>query len=129
MLRQKQRTYRRNKILDIESMNCTDHREFWQNINKLGPKKCNRIPNTVYKDGLICGDEEYVLDKWRTDFESLYNPPSEIDNEFDNTFRQNITTQIELMEGNMNTENDSNIFLNDRISYDEVEKVISKLEK
>ena len=27
----------------------------------------------------------------------------------------------------MNTENDSNIFLNDRISYDEVEKVISKL--
>ena len=54
-----------------------------------------------------------------------YNPPPEIDNEFDNTFRQNITTQVELMEGR-NTENDSNIFLNDRISYDEVEKVLSK---
>ena len=67
------------------------------------------------------------MDKWKTDFESLYNPPPEIDNKFDNTFRQNITTQVELMEGNMNTENDSNIFLNDRISYDEVEKVISKL--
>ena len=38
-----------------------------------------------------------------------YNPPPEIDNEFDNTFRQNITTQVELMEGR-NTENDSNIF-------------------
>ena len=39
MLRQKESTFRRNKILDIESMSCTDHREFWQNINKLGPKK------------------------------------------------------------------------------------------
>ena len=32
-------------------------------INKLGTKKCNRIPNTGYKDGLICDDEDYVLDK------------------------------------------------------------------
>ena len=110
MLRQKERTYRRNKILDIKSMNCSDHMECCQNINNHGPKKCNKIPNTVYKDGLICDDEEWVLDKWRTDFESFYNPPPESDNEFDNTFRQNITTQVELMEGNMNTENDSNIF-------------------
>ena len=71
MLRQKERTYRRNKILDIESMNCSDHMEFCQNINNLGPKKSNKIPNTVYKDGLICDDEECVLDKWRTDFESF----------------------------------------------------------
>ena len=45
MLRLKKRTYRRYKILDIERMNCTDHREFWQNINKLGPKKCNKNIN------------------------------------------------------------------------------------
>ena len=49
----------------------------------------NRISNTVYKDGLICDDEDHVLDKWRTDSESLYTLPPEIDNELDNTFRQN----------------------------------------
>ena len=64
---------------------------------------------------------------WINDFESLYNPPPEIDNEFDNKLRQSITAQVELMEENMNTKNDSMYISNDRISDDEVEKVISKL--
>ena len=64
---------------------------------------------------------------WINDFESLYNPPPEIDDEFDNKLRQSITAQVELMEENMNTENDSMYISNDRISDDEVGKVISKL--
>ena len=83
---EKKHTYRKSKIPDTtESMISTDHRELWQNINKHGPKQINKIPNTVYTDGLICDDEVYVLDTCRNDIESLYNPAPEIDNEFDDT--------------------------------------------
>ena len=50
MLRDKERKYKRSLMLNIESVNTENPKQFWDFITKLGSKKKNEIPNVVIMD-------------------------------------------------------------------------------
>ncbi len=45
-----EREYNRKVVSEIEEICTTDPREFWPNIKKLGPTKCNTVPMKVYSE-------------------------------------------------------------------------------
>ncbi len=54
---------------------CTDnHREFWVQMKRLGPRKVNTIPMKVYDiNGNITTDIRNILHQWKINFEGLLN--------------------------------------------------------
>ena len=76
-LRKKERLYRRKNAEKIESLNNVNHKEFWSEINKLGPQKTGQIPNNVYVENSVVSDTDVVLTKWKNDFQQHYNPPKD----------------------------------------------------
>ena len=68
-------------------------------------------------------DTKSVLDKWKTDFENLYNKPSQTEN-FDIRFYQEILQQKNFLKQPLYLNFEiSNNPLNKPIMYGEVEKV------
>ena len=68
-LRQVERQYNHNKIIQIEQVCTSNPRAFWNQIKNLGPRSNNKIPNKVRDpEGNITTDPEFVLDKWKTEF-------------------------------------------------------------
>ena len=71
---------------------------FWRFINNLGPKKSSGIPWEVWGDeGNVITNHDYVLDKWKKEFQSLLTPPS-CKSEEQKEFKERISQ--------MNTENE-----------------------
>ena len=54
---------------------CTDNpKSFWEHIKNLGPKRQAGVPLEVYDElGNVISDENFVFQKWSTEFENLYN--------------------------------------------------------
>ncbi len=125
LLKQRQRAHRRGTLIDIEECNTTDPRQFWKFIQKLGPSKQSSIPWEVYDErGDINSDREYVLNKWKSDYFSLYNDKS---NEFDDSFLNDILESKEHMERRMKDPlYTTNPDLNRAIELHEVKKVVDK---
>ncbi len=126
-LRNAERTYNRNQLLDIEDSCTNNPREFWEHISKLGPRKDKTIPMKVYKENNeLTDDIECVLGKWKTDFFNLYNKPDEIDT--CSVFHANVLDSKIKRESDMEKEDYiSNPELNRPLSYDELVKVVHKL--
>jgi hypothetical protein len=84
--RKAERNYKKGKIDEIEFLSTSDPKKFWEGIKKLGPKKKNDIPMQVYDDDQsVITDLNKVLDKWKSDFDGLYNfqpEPGQFDDEF-----------------------------------------------
>ena len=66
-------------------------------------------------------DPTFVMNKWKQDFESLYNHIDQ--NEFDDDLYDNILNDKQVYEDNPTETND---MVNSEISYDEVEKLVKK---
>ncbi len=121
-LRQCERLYNFNKGLELESCSTKDPNEFWNYISKLGPKKDNSIPMKIREGDTFIINEKEVLDRWKDDFGSLYNAPGNLD--FDDTFQNEILQQKDEIELNLSETND---FVNEPISYNEVRNAVKKL--
>ncbi len=77
-LRKAKRSFQRRQVYDLEEVNCNDPTAFWKHINNLGPKKKSNIPWEVLNhEGDIVSDHEYVLDRWKMEFENLLKPPDD----------------------------------------------------
>ena len=82
------------------------------------------IPLEVYDEqNNIITEINYVLDKWKSDYETLYQLPIATD-DFDEVFYQQCLNELDLMERNENNEYELIPGLNEQISEDEVRKVI-----
>ena len=93
----------------------------------MGPKIKTKIPECVkLNDDNFSNDINVILDKWETEFSNMYNKPNEVTRHFDNNFLEFIIREKERLESN-NDDSNSNIVLNEAISYNEVESVIVKL--
>lgn len=121
-LRKYERQYKRAKIENIDNINSTNPREFWKQIKQLGPKNKVDIPLKVRTENGFTSNEKEVLEKWKKDFEHLYNAPENPD--FNNDFLDRIRNEKENIENNLTETND---YINRAISFDEVETVINKL--
>ena len=76
--RKVERQYNHGKMLDIDNICVNDPNKFWNCLRKLGPHKKSSIPLEIYNENntISCNITE-VLEKWKTDFESLYNPSNQ----------------------------------------------------
>ena len=122
--RKDKRQFYRDKQMYIESVYSNNPRQFWKEIDKLGPPRKRRdIPLETYReDGTLIRDVYEVLDIWKDKFQSLYTPFS------DNNFNVNLYNcrmeELECMEERMcDNANDSNV-LNYEINCNEVYLVI-----
>ena len=128
LLRIKDRQNRREKLIKLESIKTADSVTFWKEINQLGPSRANTIPMRVCEGGTITTDKNKVLHKWATDFESLHNVTQEAQSTFNSTFHKDILDTVRRYEHEADQEDFPNIYLNDQLSYDEVEKAVRKLQ-
>ena len=79
-------------------------REFWNQIKSLGPRSNSELPMKVKdEEGNIISNQEYVFQKWKTDFEKLYNDQA-CDN-FDETFLSESRNNLKDLESNMSNDN------------------------
>ena len=124
-LRFYERNYRKEKLENIEKINTSNPRQFWEELKKLGPKGKKYIPMEVMRDGNIVVDRTEVLDKWKSDFESLYKN-SDI-HTYDSAFLSRIQNHMTYNEQQMlDPLYVSNNALNSNISLHEVQVVIDK---
>ena len=90
LLCKKKRAYHKGLMLEIERCNNKDPNAFWNFIKKLGPQKNNEIPWKVCMNNKIVTDREGVLNKWKEDYEKLYNVNNVT---FDDAFKEQIENE------------------------------------
>ena len=128
-LRQTERAYRRTMADDIETMSTSTPNDFWKKVQNLGPRRNKTIPMHFYdENGHIVTDENRVFEKWKLDFENLYNcSPSD---EFDQPFYELSKTHKLLLENALlDPLYSSNADLNCNITLKEIAAVIMKAKK
>ena len=89
LLRKTERSYYRKLSTELNEANSKNPKQFWDYINKLGPRKNSKIPERVYiqsNSGPTTDNMNDVLNTWENDFSELYNFNNETSHNFDNTF-------------------------------------------
>ena len=127
MLKCKERKYYRDKYDMIEKTNTSNPREFWSRIKSLGPVKRRNIPEQVEINNVLVSDIDQVLNKWKSDFNNLYNKPERAKEFYDMEFYDSKIEHLKFLEQHCNSSNDSNQELNFEITKEEVSKVLAKL--
>lgn len=126
LLRKTEREYRRTISVDTEFISSTNQNEFWNKIRYLGPKHDSSIPMAIVNEqGHSVTDENAVYDRWKRDFENLYNSVESDD--FDNEFYDRAKLHKHLIE--MNIEDPlyvPNEQLNNNISLEESANAVMK---
>ena len=81
-LRRSQRQYTNEQRQRIDTLRTDNPREFWNEIDKLGPDRPHQNTSESVKlsDGTITDDPDIVLQRWKDDFQSLYNSPWDTEN-------------------------------------------------
>ena len=122
------REFRRQSVLKIEELNTGNHKSFWKHIKSLGPHKTKNVPLQVKRDDCLISDKSYVLNKWETDFSSLYNKPSSLDSQFDQEFVKEMLETKTLLESCMSQSCAFNDSLNSRFSIEELKHVTNRIQ-
>jgi hypothetical protein len=96
-LHKSERCFRASMATEIEEFTSSNPREFWNKIQKLGPRKDKSIPLQIIDDsGLIQSDEAKVFERWKRDFENLYNARD--GNDFNDEFHDQAKIHKHLLE-------------------------------
>ena len=94
LLRKRKRDYCRGLLLEIETCNTKNPRDFWKYIKKLGPCKQKKIPWEVCVDGCYSNDKKTALSTWTDAFKSLYMID---ENQFDCSFKQDLLASTQSL--------------------------------
>lgn len=125
--RKTERSFKLEQLIEIDESCTSDHKKFWELLQKLGPKRQSQIPiEIVDNEGKISNNINDVLNKWRSDYETLFTfEPQE--GEFDTNFYTNIINSLADLEQTCRELNG----LNHEISESEIASVIkdAKLSK
>lgn len=111
-------------------MTTTNPNEFWSKIRNIGPRKRSDIPMEVYgSDGSILYDEDSVRNKWKQDFENIYNGDNS-ERDFDNEFyRRSLNHKIFLESNMLDPLYQCNEELNSETTLDEILTVVNASKK
>ena len=87
-LRRAERVYNAQQRDHIQQMRTDDPKRFWDAIKKLGPGNTSdmRIDKVKLDDGSVSSDPEQIMNKWKHDFETLYQRSNIADNATENDF-------------------------------------------
>jgi hypothetical protein len=125
------RRYQAEKQDKLHSLNAQNSREFWKSIGKLGitnERKSKHTYQVRSETGDIDSDIDSVLERWKTEYETLYNNADE-NNTYDDAFLSDIRNRLQNHQSYVNDIDISE--LNRPIDRDEVQEAIlrSKLGK
>ena len=108
-------------IDELDSVVTDNPQEFWKMLNNIGPRKSCDIPLEIYDaNGEICNDINQVLDKWRSEYNHLYNFQTS-PGVFDDEFRDQCENDL----NDMNDSCDCLPGINDAITLEEIVYAIS----
>ena len=126
-LRRTERQYYRSLADSMETINTKNPRMFWQQIQKLGPPSQSKIPMMVYNnDGSTNLNKKDVFEKWKNDFCTMLNKPSDEIESNDNMNYADILSRLHDEEvASFNVEDETG--LNSDITLNEVKHAIKKL--
>lgn len=120
--RRQERIYNRANLNDLEINVNKNPREFWKLLNQLGPRKSVNIPLEVYNDdGEVVSDLCFVLNRWKKDYENMYNIPPGVST-FNDEYYNSCLEELQILEN----EDDVVTELNNDIAVEEVTKAIEK---
>lgn len=118
------RKFEREKRFNIEHLNTNNPKEFWSELEKLGPRKSTQIPMEVYDNsGNITNNTKTVLNTWKDGFKDLYEGYD--NNEFDTVFYDYAMSEKARLES-LHTDYTEGEF-NHPITLEEVSKVLTKM--
>ena len=128
-LRSSEREYRRSLAINVVQVSTENPKAFWDHIKQLGPKRKGSIPMEVYRDDEnIISDENFVFQKWSSDFKNLNN--AEPYENFDDRFYHEILSEKTFLEdGMLDPLSEQNPILNVSISHCEVKKGVNCAKK
>ena len=124
--RKEERKFQQLQSNKFDTIQSTNPKLFWNELNKLGPKRKAKIPLEVYNNVNETVTDVYeVLEKWKVDFQSLY---SIIDDEpIDEQLLNNTMSYISQRENDMVdplwVDNED---LNSNFTTDEVKNIVMK---
>ena len=87
LLNTNKRRHNKQMLEKIERLNTSNHKDFWEHLNRLDPRKNKQIPNAVKINGVMTMDQEVVMQTWTDEFKGLYNKPDHLTREFDLQFK------------------------------------------
>ena len=120
--RRQERIYNRAKLNELEINVNKNPNDFWKMLKRLGPRKSLNIPLEVYDDeGIVTKDLHFVLNKWKKDYENMYNVPIGSDT-FNDTHYDNCLAEMHIFENDDAPGTD----LNNDITVEEVKKAVQK---
>ena len=89
----------------------------------------------VYNDmgpqgGIKIRDENYVFEKWKDEFYSLYNMPSDMNTSFDNVFYEYIKTKLpDIKQFELNNSSANEKMYNQPFSSNEFDRICNSLNR
>ena len=100
--------------------------DFWQKIKSLGPRKDSSIPiEIIDENGTPIRNEHEVLNRWKSDFEKLYNG-TDTGNFDDIHYRQCLNHKEMIERRNEDPLYTPNALMNRNISIEEISSIIMK---
>ncbi|CAG2197290.1 unnamed protein product [Mytilus edulis] len=131
-LRQEERKYKAQRLNNIKTLNRTNPKEFWREVNKLGPGKANtNIDSVIMDDGSVSSNPNDILSRWKSEYSKLFS--SEIQ-QADSGFIEQIQQLNEQLEHeyealNPSTETiDTDLqLMNDPILLEETKRALQSL--
>ena len=101
----------------MDNLNTNNPTEFWDHLNKLGPKKFKQIPEEISIDNEIVTDKGKVLHHWQNAFENLYQKPDHVKKNYNNEFYNKTLSNLKYLEESFSINAQGN--LNNPITLDE----------
>ncbi|VDI72789.1 Hypothetical predicted protein [Mytilus galloprovincialis] len=119
-----ERKYKAQRLNNIKTLNRTNPKEFWREVNKLGPGKANtNIDSVIMDDGSVSSNPNDILSRWKSEYSRLFS--SEIQ-QADSGFIEQLQQLNEQLEHEYETLNPSTEtidtdlqLMNDPISVEE----------
>ncbi|CAG2220363.1 unnamed protein product [Mytilus edulis] len=112
-----------NKLQKLGEKNSS---EFWKSIGKLGlanDRKSRQTFQIRSETGEIISDIDSVLEKWKIDYEKLYNS-ADINGSYDDEFLKDIKNKLQNRNNLVNDNNIDTTELNRAIERDEVREAV-----
>ena len=106
-------------------MNTNNPTEFWDHLNKLGPKKFKQIPEEISVDNETVTDKSKVLHHWKNTFDKLYQTPDHVKQHYDNEFYKKTLSNLKYLKESFSI--DAQGSLNNPITLDETKYALQKL--
>ncbi|CAG2212577.1 unnamed protein product [Mytilus edulis] len=131
-MRQAERQYQAEQRNKLKTLNTQNPKEFWKEVNKLGPKTTKQNIDSVFReDGTMLYDTNEILERWRSEYSKLFSAEiTEVDDLFMSNIEQlnaQMEAEIDNLDLNESKTKVTDATLNDDINIEETKSAMKRL--